>query len=212
MGKILLVIGIAAGAKDREKWKLGIIDSPIINAYSGGRGIFYLTEGFMTLIPKLQTALFAHEVAHEVLGHAGQSVALKATLSAIVRMDGRSAEAENKPARANLSPRTVKINTALIVRKFRRTKELEADRKAACILFKAVRGKNMDRIRLMRRFFQHLADRGHPGGGPFDAHPYPGERAAQLGAILSGRENPCGKYDSDLVSIPYEVFLVMLIG
>ena len=64
----------------------------------------------------------------------------------------------------------------------------------------------------MRRFFQPLADRGPPGGGPFDAHPYPGERAAQLGAILSGRENPCGKYDSDLVSIPYEVFLVMLIG
>ncbi|MBI3127363.1 MAG: M48 family metalloprotease [Candidatus Tectomicrobia bacterium] len=161
-------------------WKIGIVRSGAVNAYSTGGGNFYVTEGALTRIPDEELdALAAHEVAHEIAGHNAKlqmaSVAVTGVFVALgALVPGATLGLIAQP---------------LVHRAYSREQEFEADAIAAALMEK--RHGNSARTRyinvFLRRHAAELKARGQEGdGGLFDTHPLPEERQARIDQIIRG--------------------------
>lgn len=114
-----------AAGDDPTRYSFALVPTDEARVYSGPDAAFYVTEGLARLSESVLDAEIAREVAHEVLGHAGQRRALWVTLSA-----GFTALGIALPG-LGLADFLV---TPLVVRAFSRSQEKEADAKAVEVL------------------------------------------------------------------------------
>jgi Zn-dependent protease with chaperone function len=114
-----------AAADDPARYSFALIASRDAAAYSSDDATFYFTEGLARQPRPVIDALIAHEVAHEVLGHAGQRRALSLSLTAGFTVLGVAIPG------ASLLDFAV---SPLIVRAFTRDQEMSADLRAVEIL------------------------------------------------------------------------------
>jgi Zn-dependent protease with chaperone function len=114
-----------AAADDPTRYSFALLASRDAAAYSSDDATFYFTEGLARQPRPVMDALIAHEVAHEVLGHAGQRRALSLSLTAGFTVLGVVIPG------ASLLDFAV---SPLIVRAFTRDQEVSADLRAVEIL------------------------------------------------------------------------------
>jgi Zn-dependent protease with chaperone function len=124
MAQILYRAARAAG-DEPERYSFAFVKSREVSAWSADDATFYFSEGLVRLDPPHVEALVAHEVAHEVLGHAGQRRNLSLGISAGFTVLGVFVP--------GLGLADVVVNP-LIVRAFTRDQELAADRRAIEII------------------------------------------------------------------------------
>ncbi len=158
---------VAAG-DDPSRYAFAFIRSPTAECYSDEDATFYVTDGLMRLPDPVVDAVIAHEVAHEVLGHAGSRRKLSLMLSA-----GFSAAGLFAPGTGLLDF----VVNPLAVRAFSRRQEIDADRKAVEILramgYPAPRRTLVEALRAV----DAVVPRPKEGlGGLLDTHPPLGER------------------------------------
>jgi len=115
---------VAAG-DDPERYSFAFVASPIAVVASDEEATIYVTDGLARQPLPVVEAAIAHEVAHEVLGHAGTRRALALSMSAAFTVLGAVL-----PGAGLLDL----VATPVAVRAFTRRQELEADRKAVEIL------------------------------------------------------------------------------
>ena len=115
---------LAAG-DEPERYSFAMVRTPVAAAASDEEATLYITDGLARLPMPVIEAVIAHEVAHEVLGHAGTRRALSLSLSA-----GFSVLGVLVPGASFLDF----LANPIAVRAFTRRQELEADRKAVEIL------------------------------------------------------------------------------
>lgn len=115
---------LAAG-DEPERYSFAMVRTPVAAAASDEEATLYITDGLARLPMPVIEAVIAHEVAHEVLGHAGTRRALSLSLSA-----GFSVLGVLVPGASVLDF----LANPVAVRAFTRRQELEADRKAVEIL------------------------------------------------------------------------------
>ena len=115
---------VAAG-DDPSRYSFALVASNEANAYSAPDATFYVTDGLAKLPAPVVEAMIAHEVAHEVLGHAGKKRALQLSISGAFAAIGILIPG------AGLADFIV---NPLVVRAFGRDQEREADLKAVEIL------------------------------------------------------------------------------
>jgi Zn-dependent protease with chaperone function len=110
---------------DPRRYSFALINTMNVAAYTADDATFYFSEGLARQPARIVDALVAHEVAHEVLGHAGQRLALDLSLSA-----GFSILGIVVPGLSLMNF----VANPLIVRAFSRDQEISADLKAVEIL------------------------------------------------------------------------------
>ena len=166
--------GVWAGATDgSENPKLFIADSRDINAASFGSGRFLVWDGVADLPESMIDAIFAHEVAHDMLRHSKKAQDVKDltdfvgdVLSVFGRADAPTEHTLKKWVGYTALP------------KYSRNQEFEADARAVEIL----RGLGHDEPeKELSDALQILLDKyGNLGGGFFDSHPSTTERIQRL--------------------------------
>jgi Zn-dependent protease with chaperone function len=114
-----------AGGDDSKRYSFAFIKSPTAAAYSDEDATFYFTDGLTRQPRPVIEAAVAHEVAHEILGHAGTRRKLSMALTASFSAAGLFA-----PGAGMLDF----LVNPLVVRAFGRQQELQADQKAVEIL------------------------------------------------------------------------------
>jgi len=146
--------------------RVGIIDDPQINAASGGSGEFYVTTGLLQKANDEQlTAILAHEVAHDDLGHVAKQQALGAGLSiATILLD------QLIPGSGAVTP----IAGTLVARAYSRSEEHEADRHGVEILRRANVPKPKEAMINTLTWLMQVS--GPSEGGFFSTHPGTVER------------------------------------
>lgn len=154
---------------DPARYSFALIKTRAVSAYSAEDATFYFSEGLARQPAGVVDALVAHEVAHEVLGHAGKRRVLSLSLSAGFTVLGVVIPG------AGLVDLLV---NPLIVRAFTRDQEIAADLKAVEILrgmgYEAPRRNLADALRAA------AAVNGPPRGGWLAAEPDLAERLAAL--------------------------------
>lgn len=115
---------LAAGDSP-SRYSFALVASEEANAYSAPDATFYVTDGLARLPAPVVEAMLAHEVAHEVLGHAGKKRALQLSISGAFTALGILIPG------VGLADFVV---NPLVVRAFGRDQEKEADLKAVEIL------------------------------------------------------------------------------
>jgi hypothetical protein len=116
----------SAAGDDPARYSFALIASRDVAAFSGAEeATFYFTEGLARQAPELRDALVAREVAHEILGHAGQRRRLSWSMTA-----GFTAVGFLVPG---LSLMDLVVNP-LLVRAFNRDQVIAADLKSLDIL------------------------------------------------------------------------------
>jgi Zn-dependent protease with chaperone function len=115
---------LAAGDSP-SRYSFALVASEEANAYSAPDATFYVTDGLARLPAPVVEAILAHEVAHEVLGHAGKKRALQLSISGAFTALGILIPG------VGLADFVV---NPLVVRAFGRDQEKEADLKAVEIL------------------------------------------------------------------------------
>jgi Zn-dependent protease with chaperone function len=159
--KRIMVPLIAAMDKPRDlkQIKVGVMDDPSINAANAGNGEFLVTTGLLQKAndPQL-TAILAHEVAHEDLGHVAKAQALGTGLSiGMVILD------QIIPGSGALTP----IAGALVSRAYSRQEEYAADRHGAEILERTGQSKQL----MIDTLTWLMQQSGPDSGGFFATHP-----------------------------------------
>jgi Zn-dependent protease with chaperone function len=161
----------ATGAKQTPK--LLIADSTEINAASFGSGRFLVWDGVADLPDPIVRAVFAHEVAHDLLRHSKKAQELKDltdffgdVLSVFGRADRGTENTLKKWVGYTALP------------KYSRRQEFQADEKAIQIL--AELGDDEPRKELSTALELLLAKYGNAGGNFFDSHPSTAERIQRL--------------------------------
>lgn len=114
-----------AGGDDPQRYSFAFIKSPTAAAYSDEDATFFFTDGLTRQPRPIVEAAVAHEVAHEILGHAGTRRKLSMALTASFSAAGLFA-----PGAGMLDF----LVNPLVVRAFGRQQELQADQKAVEIL------------------------------------------------------------------------------
>ncbi|HYB43965.1 MAG TPA: M48 family metalloprotease [Candidatus Methylomirabilis sp.] len=114
-----------AAGDDPSRYSFAFVSTREAAVYSDEERTFYITDGLLRLPPPVVDAIIAHEVAHEVMGHAGTRRTLSLTLSA-----GFGAAGMVAPGAGLVDL----IVNPLAVRAFTRRQELVADQKAVEIL------------------------------------------------------------------------------
>jgi Zn-dependent protease with chaperone function len=159
--KRIMVPLIAAMDKPRDlkKVKVGIMDDPSINAANAGNGEFFVTTGLLQKANDAQlTAILAHEVAHEDLGHVAKAKALGAGLNiGVVILD------QIIPGSGALTP----IAGTLVSRAYSRQEEYAADRHGAELLERTGQSKQL----MIDTLTWLLQQSGSDSGGFFATHP-----------------------------------------
>lgn len=115
---------VAAG-DEPERYSFAFVATPIAVVGSDEEATIYVTDGLARQPLSVVEAAIAHEVAHEVLGHAGRRRALALSMSASFTVLGAIL-----PGSGLLDL----VATPIAVRAFTRRQELEADQKAIEIL------------------------------------------------------------------------------
>jgi Zn-dependent protease with chaperone function len=114
-----------AAGDDPERYSFAMIASRNVVAYCTDDATFYFSEALVAQPPSVVDALIAHEVAHEVLGHAGDRRALSLSLKTGFTVLGL------------LVPGLGLLDFAVspvVVRAFTRDQEIAADLRAVQIL------------------------------------------------------------------------------
>jgi Zn-dependent protease with chaperone function len=148
-----------------DRIRIGIMDSPEINAANASPTEFYVTTGLLEKANDDQLrAVLAHEVAHADLGHVTKTQALGAGLNiGMVILD------QIIPGSSALTP----IAGQLLVNAYTRKEEYEADAHGVEILRRA----GFDGKALMANTLTWLQSlSGNGGGGFFSTHPATGDR------------------------------------
>jgi len=168
--KRIMVPLIAAMDKPRDlkKIKMGVMDDPSINAANAGNGEFLVTTGLLQKANDAQlTAILAHEVAHEDLGHVAKAQALGAGLNiGMVILD------QIIPGSGALTP----IAGALVSRAYSRQEEYAADRHGAEILERTGQSKQL----MIDTLTWLMQQSGPDSGGFFATHPGTADRIDAL--------------------------------
>jgi Zn-dependent protease with chaperone function len=151
-----------------DRIRVGIVNDPSINAGSAGGGQYIVTRGLLDRANDEQlTAVLAHEVAHDDLGHVGKQQALGTGLEL-----GAAILDQIFPGTGQVAP----LAGNLILRAYSRSEELEADRHGVDLLRRV--GARPD---AMERALLWLAQvSGSQKGGFFSTHPGTDERLAAL--------------------------------
>jgi predicted Zn-dependent protease len=151
-----------------DRIRVGIVNDDSINAGSAGGGQYIVTRGLLDRANDEQlTAVLAHEVAHDDLGHVGKQQTLGAGLEI-----GAALLDQIFPGTGQIAP----LAGTLILRAYSRNEELEADRHGVDLLRRI--GARPD---AMERTLMWLAQvSGTQKGGFFSTHPGTDERIAAL--------------------------------
>jgi Zn-dependent protease with chaperone function len=161
---------IAAMNKPRnlKDVRIGVMDDPSINAANAGSNQFLVTTGLLAKANDDQlTAIMAHEVAHEDLGHVAKAQTLNAGLNiGMVILD------QIIPGSSALSP----VAGALVERAYSRKEEYAADSHGAELLERT--GKT--RQQMIDALTWLLQQSGSDSGGFFATHPATGDRIDAL--------------------------------
>ncbi len=120
-----LYLAARAAGDDPHRYSFALIRTRDVSALSSDDAVFYFSEGLVRQPRPHVDALVAHEVAHEVLGHAGQRRALSVGLKAGFTVLGVVVP--------GLGFADFLVNP-LVVRAFTRDQEIAADLKAVEIL------------------------------------------------------------------------------
>lgn len=152
-----------------EQVRVGIINQNEINAANAGNCEFYVTAGLLRRANDDQLrGVFAHEIAHEDLGHVAKAQVLGAGLNILA-----AGLQQLFPATGALAP----IAGELVARSYSRSEEYAADRHGVDILRRAGYSKEtlLDALTWIRRVG------GEGGGGGFlSTHPGLDERIATI--------------------------------
>lgn len=114
-----------AAGDDPTRYSFAMIRRRDVVAFNADDAIFYFSEGLASQSPAVIDALLAHEVAHELLGHAGRRAAVSIGVTAGFTILGVVVP--------SLSLVDLVANP-LIVRAFNRDQEIAADLKAVDVL------------------------------------------------------------------------------
>lgn len=168
LAHVLHRAAIAAG-DDPSRYSFALVATRAVAAYSADDATFYFSDGLARQPVPVMEALVAHEVAHEVLGHAGQRRALSLSLRA-----GFTVLGVVVPGAGLLD---LALNP-LIVRAFTREQEIAADLKAVQILERMGHGR--PRLAMAQALRAAQAVNGRPGGGLLSTEPALDDRLAAL--------------------------------
>jgi Zn-dependent protease with chaperone function len=164
---------LQAAGRRPEDCKLGFIETPELNAASAGDCVFVVTTGVVdTGDSRLVAGIVAHEVAHDILGHANKRKTAAATADAL-RIGSAFI-----PVVGSLVSWGVAAASFLALPAYSRSQESDADARAVEIL----RGMGHQApVETMTDALQTLLGRyGDKGGGILDSHPGTAERIAAL--------------------------------
>jgi predicted Zn-dependent protease len=162
------LIGAMDHPRPLSQVKVAVVDDPQINAASAGGGEFYVTTGLLQKADDQQlTAVLAHEVAHDDLGHVAKAQALGAGvgIGAII-LD------QIFPGTGQIAP----VAGALITRSYSRREEYAADRHGVTILNRIGQPKEV----MIDTLAWLMRSEGPSGGGFFATHPATGDRIEAL--------------------------------
>jgi Zn-dependent protease with chaperone function len=168
--KRIMVPLIAAMDKPRDlkQVKMGVMDDPSINAANAGNGEFFVTAGLLQKANDAQlTAILAHEVAHEDLGHVAKAQALGTGVNIFtVILD------QIIPGSGAITP----IAGALVTRAYSRQEEYAADKHGAELLERTGQSKQL----MIDTLTWLMQTSGSDSGGFFATHPGTEDRIAAL--------------------------------
>ena len=169
------LIGAMNKPRDLREIKIGLMDDPSINAANAGNGEFYVTTGLLQKANDEQlTAVLAHEVAHEDLGHVAKAQALGAGLSiGVVILD------QIIPGSGALTP----IAGTLVSRAYSRQEEYAADKHGAELLERTGRSKQL----MIDTLTWLMQASGPDSGGFFATHPGTEDRIEALEKVSAAR-------------------------
>jgi Zn-dependent protease with chaperone function len=149
--------------------RVGLLDTPEINAANAGGGEFYVTRGLLERASDAQLrGVLAHEVAHADLNHVAKTQALGAGLNV-----GMAVLDQIFPGSGAIAP----LAGELVLRAYSRKEEYGADAHGAEILDRAGfngRQEMVDTLRWLE------ATSGSSQGGFFATHPGTGDRIQAL--------------------------------
>jgi Zn-dependent protease with chaperone function len=158
-----------AAGDDPARYSFAMLRSRHIGAYHTDDAIFYFSDGLARQPAAHVDALVAHEVAHEILGHAGRRAAVALGTTAGLTVMGVIVP--------GLSLADLVINP-LIVRAFSRDQEIAADLRAVDVL--GAMGHDCPRRTLADALRAAAAINGQAPGGFFATEPTLEERLAAL--------------------------------
>jgi Zn-dependent protease with chaperone function len=158
-----------AAGDDPRQYSFAMIHTQDVSAYTADDAVFYFSEGLARQPARVMEALIAHEVAHELLGHAGRRRVLSLSLSAGFTVLGIAV-----PGAGLLD---LLVNP-LIVRAYTRDQETAADLKAVEVLRSM--GDETPRRTLAEALTAAAKVNGTPRGGIFASEP---DLADRLSAI-----------------------------
>ncbi len=141
--------------------RIGVIDSPDINAANAGSGQFYVTTGLLQKANEEQLrGVLAHEIAHEDLGHVAKTQALGTGLQiGTIILD------QIIPGSGVVTPLVADLG---VLRPFSRKEEYAADKHGAEILTRA--GYNGKQV-MADTLGWLIKSTGGGGGGFLSTHP-----------------------------------------
>lgn len=154
--------------RDLKQVKVAVMDDPSINAANAGSNQFLVTTGLLAKANDAQlTAIMAHEVAHEDLGHVAKAQTLSAGLSiGMVILD------QIIPGSGALTP----VAGALVSRAYSRQEEYAADRHGAEILERTGQSRQL----MIDTLTWLMQQSGSDSGGFFATHPATDDRIEAL--------------------------------
>ena len=114
-----------SASEDPERYSFAMIRTAEVRAYTADDATFYFSEGLARQPARVIDALVAHEVAHELLDHAGQRRALSLSVTGGLTVLGFFL-----PGLGLLDL----VANPLIVQAYSREQELSADRRAVEVL------------------------------------------------------------------------------
>lgn len=156
---------------DYDKIEVSIVNDPAINAASAGQGRYYVTTGLLRRATDEQLrGVFAHEIAHEDLGHATKAQMIGTGLSL-----GVALLEQLFPGSGSFTP----LAGSLISSGYARPLELEADRHAVVLLQRAGYSKHT----MINTLDWLMRRNGDSGGGILSTHPATSERIQDLRSL-----------------------------
>lgn len=160
-----------AAGDNPDRYSFALVRSAEAQAYSDADATFYVTDGLARQPVHVVEAVLAHEVAHEVLGHAGKRRALSLSMHAGFTVLGIMFP--------GVGLADLLINP-LVVRAFARDQEKEADARGVEIL--RAMGYEAPRRTLASALeaVEAINRNDEPKGGIWSTHPSITERLAAL--------------------------------
>jgi Zn-dependent protease with chaperone function len=151
-----------------DQVRVGIVNQDEINAANAGNCEFYVTMGLLRRANDDQLrGVFAHEIAHEDLGHVAKAQVLGAGLNILA-----TGLQQLFPAAGALAP----VAGELVARSYGRTEEYAADRHGVEILRRA--GYSKDTMLSSLTWIRRVS--GDRGGGFLSTHPALDDRIATI--------------------------------